>query len=204
MSSRLVLLLSLLVVFSLIIRENLTKRPDQLYQLTDGRIDMCLSCHKQELLDPAHDTKVLGCRVCHLGDQLAITKEDAHKGIIINPGDLRVVKQTCGIEGCHAIDIPKVKNSLMATNRGILATLLYYWGEAEHQNGDYSVEKLIESGETSLALDYYRKLCATCHLWKQKNDLPDASEFFNEKGGGCTACHHVKGKARLYSLLLFH
>ena len=84
----------------------------------------------------------------------------------------------------------------MATNRGILATLLYYWGEAEHQNGDYSVEKLIESGETSLALDYYRKLCATCHLWKQKNDLPDAPQFFNDKGGGCTACHHIKGTAK--------
>ena len=42
MSSRLLLLLSLLVVFSLVMRENLSKRPDQLHQLTDGRIDMCL------------------------------------------------------------------------------------------------------------------------------------------------------------------
>jgi len=194
MPPRLTLLLLLLLVFALVIRENLTDRPDRLYQLTDGRIDMCLSCHRQEKLDLAHDTNTLGCAVCHLGDPLAINKNKAHSGIINNPGDLRVIEKTCGIEGCHAIDVPKVKNSLMATNRGILATLLYYWGEAEHQNGDYSVERLIESGETSLALDYYRKLCATCHLWKQKNDLPDAPQFFNEKGGGCSACHHVPGK----------
>lgn len=195
MSSRLTLLLTLLVVLTLVIRENITHRPDHLYQLTDGRIDMCLSCHQTERLDPAHDTKVLGCSVCHLGDPLAIDKENAHLNIVNNPGDLRVVETTCGIEGCHAIDIPKVKNSLMATNRGILATLLFYWGEAEDQNGDYSVEKLLASGDNSLAIDYYRKLCATCHLWKQKNDLPEASQFFNDKGGGCTACHHVKGEA---------
>ena len=191
MSPRLTLLFALLIVFCLVIRENLTQRPDRLYQLTDGRIDMCLSCHQSERLDSAHDTKVLGCAVCHLGDPLAIDKENAHLNMVNNPGDLRVVEMTCGLEGCHAIDIPKVKNSLMATNRGILATLLYYWGEAEHQNGDFSVEKLIETGETSLALDYYRKLCATCHLWKQKNDLPGAPEFFNEKGGGCSACHYI-------------
>ncbi len=196
MSPRLTLLFALLIVFGLVIRENLTQRPEHLYQLTDGRIDMCLSCHQDLRLDRAHDTKVLGCAVCHLGDPLAIDKDNAHLNLVNNPGDLRVVEKTCGIEGCHAIDIPKVKNSLMATNRGILATLLYYWGEAEHQNGDFSVEKLIATGETSLAIDYYRKLCATCHLWKQKNDLPDAPQFFNEKGGGCTACHHIKGEAR--------
>lgn len=181
----------LIVVLILVVRENLTKRPDNLYQLTTGRIDMCLSCHQKEKLDPGHDTKVLGCASCHLGNALAIGKEAAHKGIVKNPGDLRVIEKTCGIEGCHAPDVKKVKNSLMATNRGILATLLYYWGEAPDQHGNFSVEKLMQTGETSLAIDYYRKLCATCHLWKQKGDLPDA-QFFSEKGGGCTACHYVR------------
>jgi len=84
------------------------------------------------------------------------------------------------------------KNSLMATNRGILATLRYYWGEIDHQHGDFSVEKLLKTGETSLAVDYYRKLCATCHLWKQKGDMEG---FFGEKGGGCTACHSIRPQA---------
>lgn len=191
MSPRLAILLLLGIVLALIIRENMVDRPDKLYMLTNGQVEMCLSCHTKEKLDSAHDTKVLGCSSCHLGDAMAYTKKAAHKNIVKKPGDLRVVEKTCGIEGCHPKDIKKVKNSLMATNRGILATLLYYWGEAENQSGDYSVEKLIKSGESSLAIDYYRKLCGTCHLWKQRGDLPG---FFGEKGGGCTACHNIKGE----------
>lgn len=189
MSPRLALLVILLITLALVVKENLVKRPTQLYVTTSGHVEMCLSCHTTEKLDAAHDTKMLGCSPCHLGDALAIDKKAAHEGIVKNPGDLRVVEQTCGVEGCHAGDVHKVKNSLMATNRGILATLLYYWGEAPDQNGDYSVEELLASGENSLAIDYYRKLCGTCHLWKQKGDLPG---FFGEKGGGCTACHFSK------------
>ncbi len=189
---------SVLLLCYLVYREHNTKRPDQISVTTAGFVEMCLSCHKDEKLDPAHDSQVIGCSPCHLGDPLSVDKDKAHSGIVLNPGDLRVAHKTCGIEGCHPADIAKVKNSLMATNRGILSTLMYYWGEAPTQNGDYTVEKLLESGETSLALDYYRKLCATCHLWKQKNDLPGAPEFFNEKGGGCSACHYVlpKGESR--------
>jgi hypothetical protein len=189
MSPRVTLLILLLIILALIMKENMTTRPDQLYVTTTGQVEMCLSCHTTEKLDAAHDTKLLGCSSCHLGDALAIDKVTAHKGIVKNPGDLRVVEKTCGVEGCHAADVKKVKNSLMATNRGILATLLYYWGEAPDQNGVFSVEQLLESGENSLAIDYYRKLCGTCHLWKQKGDLPG---FFGEKGGGCTACHYQK------------
>ncbi len=189
MSTRLTLLLVLLIAFALVMKENMTSRPEQLAVTTTGKVEMCLTCHTTEKLDAAHDSKVLGCSVCHLGDAMAIDKDVAHVGIVKNPGDLRVVEKTCGVEGCHAPDVKKVKNSLMATNRGILATLLYYWGEAPDQNGDFSVEKLLESGENSLAIDYYRKLCGTCHLWKQKGDLPG---FFGEKGGGCTACHFHK------------
>ncbi|NOX26173.1 MAG: amino acid ABC transporter substrate-binding protein [Deltaproteobacteria bacterium] len=182
-------LLLLLIIIFLIVRENTTKRPNKLYQTASGQVDMCLKCHGKVQLDPAHDTKVMGCSACHLGNPLAISKAKAHKGIVRNPGDLRVVDRTCGVNGCHAIHVPEVKNSLMATNRGIIATLRYYWGEAPNQNGDYSVKQLMDSHENSLALDYYRKLCATCHLWKQKGDLPG---FFGTKGGGCTACHHEK------------
>nr|MBF0223344.1 amino acid ABC transporter substrate-binding protein [Desulfobulbaceae bacterium] len=123
-----------MAIFFLIVRENLTNRPDQLYQTLSGQVEMCLACHQKEILDPAHDTKILGCSPCHLGSPLAIDKDIAHEGIVKNPGDLRVVEKTCGVQGCHGLDTHKVKNSLMATNRGILATLLYYWGEAPDQN----------------------------------------------------------------------
>ena len=181
----------ILLVGYLIFRERTVERPQQLAVTTDGRVEMCLNCHTREKLDGAHDTLVVGCSPCHLGDPLAIGKKEAHRGMVLNPGDLRVVERTCSVEGCHPADVHKVKNSLMATNRGILATLLYYWGEREDQHADISVEQLLKTGETSLAIDYFRKLCATCHLWKQKNDLPGAPAFFNEKGGGCSACHYV-------------
>jgi hypothetical protein len=183
-------LLFLLIIY-LFYREDTTKRPQQLAVTTAGYVEMCLSCHKDEKLDTAHDARVVGCSPCHLGDALAIDKEKAHAGMVLNPGDLRVVEKTCGVEGCHPADPHKVKNSLMATNRGILSTLLYYWGERDSQDENITVEQLLKSGETSLALDYFRKLCATCHLWKQKNDMPDAPAFFNAKGGGCSACHSV-------------
>jgi hypothetical protein len=173
----------------LIFSEIQTQRPDKLYVTSSGAVDMCLSCHKDEKLDAAHDPQVIGCGACHLGNQMAVTKEEAHEGIVVNPGDLRHVEKTCSVEGCHPTDLHKVKNSLMATNRGILGTLLYYWGETESQDTDLTVEQLLATNQSSLALDYYRKLCATCHLWKQKNDMPGAPEFFNEKGGGCSACH---------------
>lgn len=175
----------------LVLRESTGKRPEELAVTTAGFLEMCISCHTDEKLDTAHDAKLIGCSPCHLGNAMTVDKEKAHAGMVLNPGDLRVVERTCGIEGCHPADPHKVKNSLMATNRGILATLLYYWGEADTQNGDFSVEELLQSGKTSLALDYFRKMCATCHLWKQKYDAPDAPLFFQEKGGGCSACHFV-------------
>jgi len=181
----------LVLIGYLVVREQATERPEQLAVTTAGMVEMCIDCHTSEVLDGAHDRLVIGCSPCHLGDPLAIDKDKAHAGMVLNPGDLRVVHRTCGVTGCHPEDTDKVKKSLMATNRGILATLLYYWGERDTQDADISVEQLLASGETSLAIDYYRKLCATCHLWKQKNDLPGAPAFFNEKGGGCSACHYV-------------
>ncbi len=187
----------------LIVREQLIKRPEKLYVTSSGSVDMCLGCHKDEKLDPAHDASVIGCSPCHLGNPLAVTKEKGHEGMVLNPGDLRHVEKTCSVEGCHPTDVHKVKNSLMGTNRGILGTLLYYWGESDSQNTDLTVEELLKSGKTSLALDYYRKLCATCHLWKQKNDLSGIPKFFNEKGGGCSACHYyLPGKTGIDEILV--
>ena len=185
------LVVIILLFLAMFWRESAIERPKELALTKAGTVDMCLSCHKNEKLDPAHDPAVIGCSVCHLGDPLGVTADQAHRGMVKNPGDLRHAAQTCAVEGCHPADIHKVKNSLMATNRGIIGTLRYYWGETASQNTEMTVEQLLESGETSFALDYYRKLCATCHLWKQKGDMPDAPAFFNDKGGGCSACHVI-------------
>ncbi len=157
-----------------------------------GQIDMCLSCHP-ERPDRAHGRRVMGCFSCHLGNPLAGTPEEAHRGMVLNPGDLRVAQKTCGQEGCHVEQVKHVKNTLMATNRGIISTLQYYWGEIQDNNGTLTVDKLLENhhDKKGLAADYFRKLCGTCHLWLPRNTLPG---FLSEKGGGCTACHYLPKK----------
>ncbi len=109
--------------------------------------------------------------------------------MILNPGELRYARKTCGQSGCHVSQVEWVKSSLMATNRGILSTLRYYWGEAKDQNENITVRDVLDNGLESPALSYYRKLCATCHLWMEKGALPG---FLSEKGGGCTACHSTE------------
>lgn len=187
--SIIVVVVALAVFIWAVVREQLLERPDSLSITTSGAVEMCLFCHGDITLDTAHDAKMIGCTPCHMGDPLQVEKEAAHTGMVVNPGDLRIADKSCGVSGCHPADVHNVKNSLMATNRGIIGTLMYYWGESESQNTDLTVEELIETGQNSFALDYFRKLCATCHLWKQRYDMPGAPLFFNEKGGGCTACH---------------
>ncbi len=166
-------------------------KPKMVTQTFSGQIDMCLSCHI-ESPDKAHGRKVVGCFTCHLGNPLAGTPQEAHKGMIFNPGDLRVVEKTCGQEGCHVEQVKNVKHTLMATNRGIISTLRYYWREISDNNDTLTVEKLLSpKAPKSLALDYFRKLCGTCHLWLPRNTLPG---FLSEKGGGCTACHYAQKK----------
>ncbi|WP_456433609.1 hypothetical protein [Thermosulfuriphilus sp.] len=182
--------LLIILVLATVAYELLRERADKVYLLTSGQVDMCLSCH-QEQPDKAHGAGVVGCAECHLGNPLASEKWRAHQGMVKNPGELAWAEKTCGRQGCHPQDVPNLKKALMATNRGIIATLRYYWGETDDPNEDLTVEKLLQSDQNSLALDYFRKLCGTCHLWMKRGELPS---FLAEKGGGCTACHNEKPK----------
>ena len=169
-----------------------TPKVTQVTTTTSGRVDLCLGCHK-ERPDKAHGREVLGCAVCHMGNPLAGDMQRAHRGMVLNPGELRFVDRTCGQSGCHPKEVTWVKNSLMATNRGIISTLRFYWGETSNHNEDLSVKTLKDTGMDSPALDYYRKMCGSCHLWVERRTLPS---FLIDRGGGCTACHLVeKGRA---------
>ncbi len=164
------------------------KTPSKVTRTASGQIDMCLSCH-DEKPDKAHGRNVLGCFSCHLGNPLSGSADLAHRGMVLNPGELYIASRTCGQEGCHPDQVKRVKKSLMATNRGIISTLRFYWGETDNHNENITVKMLMRSGMDTPAVDYYRKLCGTCHLWMRKHTLPG---FLAEKGGGCTACHYSK------------
>jgi len=166
------------------------KKAEIIKTTSSGKIELCLSCHN-EAPDNAHKREIFGCSVCHLGNPLEGNIQKAHKGMIKNPGELKFVNNTCGQSGCHSDQVKWVKNSLMATNRGIISTLMYYWEETDNHNIDISIEDLKSKYLNSPAIDYFKKLCATCHHWIEKNTLPD---FLAEKGGGCSSCHYLPVK----------
>jgi hypothetical protein len=167
--------------------------------LTSGRPELCLICHKEKIQEKAHAVEVLGCSSCHLGNPLTPSLKEAHTGLIKNPSDLRVVHKTCGQANCHPEDVKKVKNSLMATNHGILARLIKVF-EEENLLKTHPALKVADlytepkEFSQSLALDYFRKLCGSCHLYLQKEKMEG---FLAEKGGGCSACHLTGSKEDL-------
>ncbi|MBI4321917.1 MAG: hypothetical protein HY675_25765 [Chloroflexi bacterium] len=118
----------------------------------------CLSCHDGiEDINPKM-TAAWGadrkCEVCHKGQPQATTKDEAHRGMYANPGDLRVVSETCGqchddagvirrdVEGLipgvvrqsrvvsagERNHVPRVLRSLMATAAGEIAATRFLWG----------------------------------------------------------------------------
>lgn len=157
--------------------------------------DSCLACHSAvESPDPSHPVAVLGCSVCHLGNAYALEKDRAHAGMVTNPGDLRVAKQTCGQSGdCHAPIVPRVKASIMATNKGIVNTLYQHW----ESNGTRAAAPrgvaglLADTKRQSLAEDHFAKMCATCHLWRERRNT---GREMDRRGGGCSACHVVQAQ----------
>lgn len=156
--------------------------------------EKCLACHGN-VSDPSksHPVKAFGCYRCHLGNPYSTSKKSAHSGMVKNPGDLEVAGSTCGQAGCHPDQVQRVTQSLMATNRGIIGTLLKRWEGKESRI--YDVVYLKKTGKNnSLALDLYVKMCAGCHLWQRRD--PHAG-WPRNRGGGCSACHTVGKFKRL-------
>lgn len=164
--------------------------PPPLPRLADGRIEGCLACHGDVRgLGSAHDTKVIGCSSCHLGDAAARDAESAHKGMEILSGDLSTVFATCGRAECHVTESARVITSLMARAPGILSVDRFAFGERATPDGrpggipDLDGDKPPRSAAESHA----RKLCGSCHLATRKA-RPGDDGFF-ARGGGCAACH---------------
>jgi len=183
-----------LLTAALVLKENRVKRPGE--PLREG----CLFCHaKFKDPDPSHPISAFGCATCHLGNSYSLDKERAHFTVVRNPGDLRIVGTTCGKTGCHAEIVTRVKNSVMATNRGILKTLQLKWPPllADDRQAGLGVRDLMvtEHHQDSLAIGLYRKMCAGCHLWKKRGDREGE---IGRRGGGCSDCHVLdeeKGQA---------
>ncbi|RMD92566.1 MAG: hypothetical protein D6814_16695, partial [Calditrichaeota bacterium] len=167
--------------------------------------EKCLGCHQNVPdISRSHPIEAFGCAKCHLGNPFSADKKTAHRGMVKNPAHLSVAEKTCGQDGCHPKQVSDVKHSLMATNAGIYSVLLYQWGEATSPDDSVTVADLRRVPSTgTLAVEHFRKFCATCHLWKRLGDLPGE---IGTRGGGCVDCHKLpaKGHSRLTTQIPMH
>ena len=181
---KILIIISLIIIISiLVVREKQRIRPSG--PVSEG----CIFCHDRvKDPDPSHPVSAFGCYTCHLGNPYSMDKKRAHFSMIRNPGDLRTVDRTCGKSSCHSEIVPRVKNSIMATNRGILKTIQYHWSDRRgEQTRRIGVRDLMgENSPKNLAVDHFRKMCGGCHLWKKKGDRKGE---VGRRGGGCSDCH---------------
>ena len=179
--------LEFLVIFSLILGLFLFNR--KITSEKTSKPDRCILCHEDiPSPDKNHDISAIGCSSCHLGNPYALDKKLAHEYMVKNPANYPYISITCGKSNCHPDQVKRVKNSLMATNRGIINTLRYQWGESETSYDTMTIYNLTGYTQT-LAISHFRKFCSTCHIWKKLGDLPGE---IGTRGGGCIDCHIEK------------
>ncbi|MFQ5808765.1 MAG: hypothetical protein ACE5JM_04010, partial [Armatimonadota bacterium] len=166
----------------------------------------CLTCHQgieSIAAKPEHPHNMLACTDCHKGDSDATTLAAAHEGLVVNPTDLRVAGETCGL--CHAAEVKAGPTSIMATFAGIISGARYQWAAQNTKDSLYGVravadpdgavpeergglaklEQLPTRGESGHAVDdYLRKECTRCHLWDKGTQRRG-----DYRSTGCAACH---------------
>ena len=155
-----------------------------------ANVESCLQCHKNTKgYSNYHNPELIGCASCHLGNTKSLKKDDAHRGMILVPGNLSDAKETCG--KCHASELHKIENSLMTTNSGIVAVDKFIFGEADSLNDHYHIKDI----QYSASDKHLRDLCANCHLGAEKTSYGEINQL--SRGGGCNACHlNYSGEAK--------
>jgi hypothetical protein len=146
--------------------------------------EACMICHKEvKGFSPAHDPQAIGCSSCHLGDPFTLNKNRAHRNMVLIPGNLSVARQTCGSAACHPEMIPRINQSLMTTNSGIVSVDRFVFGESGSPDAKASIKEIGHSAADT----HLRNLCANCHLGNEKSFTGPVDQ--ESRGGGCTACH---------------
>jgi hypothetical protein len=152
--------------------------------LIQGRREGCLLCHNNvKGMEELHNPEKIGCFSCHSGNRLTRDKAEAHKNMILIPGNSSNSIKTCGVIGCHPQMIPRMQNSIMNSMNGVVSVDKWVFGES----GTPTSKTPIDSIAYSPADTHLRNLCASCHLSKEKIEAGPINEL--SRGGGCLACH---------------
>jgi hypothetical protein len=200
-----------------------------------GANGSCVTCHAG--IEEMHPWSPVTCVQCHGGNADASSKEQAHvvagrrapgdervlaQGFepeatrFRDPGNLRVVAQTCGV--CHAKAAYDSAHSLHATTAGHLGDGLYENGVVAERHPRVSVfdvkdelpeatprpreavpslrqiESFRSSGDRDRTATHYtdlpRKACMQCHLWSHGRAVRGRAGMDGDyRGEGCGACH---------------
>ncbi len=203
----------------------------------DDVFPRCLVCHGGIENVTANMGFEIECSFCHGGDPRSDTKEGAHvprttapesygKTIppldedlayqkFVNPTNLRVVTETCGL--CHEPTVERVKKSMMATAAGHYAGGLYQNNVIDTKTPIYgtfavtdddgvvpfekgAVDALIDliiydpNADQSLVATHFAAVpsqgCARCHLWSRGKGYRGAvGADGTYRADGCAACH---------------
>ena len=164
-----------------------------------GRREGCMFCHENvKGFSPAHNPESIGCVSCHSGNPFTLEKTNAHRGMILVPGNIDQAKKTCGNSDCHEDISNRINNTLMTTLSGIVSVDKYVFNESKDLNKIYYIADINHSpAETHL-----RNLCASCHLGNEKKEPGPVTEL--SRGGGCNACHINYDKVSIKSLSDFN
>ncbi len=159
------------------------KQSDNEYRVINDK-ESCISCHSEMTgFSPYHDPKTIGCASCHLGNIHSKDKNEAHKGMVLIPGNLQNASQTCATANCHSKELNRIQKSLMTTNSGIISVDKTLFDELKPSDSLFHITHL---GQTAADMHLKNK-CATCHLGKEKTHYAAVDEL--SRGGGCLACH---------------
>lgn len=149
-----------------------------------GKREACVVCHdNMKGMEASHAPENIGCFSCHLGNRLAEDKTEAHKGLVLIPGNMSNAAQTCGTMECHPQMIPRMQNNIMNTMNGVVAVDKWVFGESAFPDAKAHVDSILFTP----AETHIRNLCASCHLSNEKTEVGGINEL--SRGGGCLACH---------------
>ncbi len=149
-----------------------------------GRKESCLLCHTNTFgFAESHNPETIGCFSCHGGNPNANGKKQAHKNMILIPGNLSSAKQTCGTAACHPDIVERVPTGLMSTLSGMISVNRTVFGE----QSDLDLLNHVNDLGNSAADTHLKNLCVKCHLGNPKTGYGPAREW--TRGGGCLACH---------------
>ncbi len=163
---------------------------------SSSQVDNCITCHIDTTpIDKYHPYDEFGCASCHGGNKDAITKELAHKNIVLYPSRLEHASMFCG--KCHADIINRVDKSIMNNMHGVLDVLKYQFHETKTIEKTTGIKYLKDkpTSEQSLAEDHFSKLCAACHI--NQDEKIFNKKYHTPRGGGCVDCHRVEDVKKL-------